>query len=507
MTGYLEGADAETFDLDVFLSGIDERLLASAEGRRILSRTCALTFALIYLPHHLRSDETGGVTFADFHLEVYRHARSWIRPVSVPASARDAWVAPRASGKSTLFYLVLPLWAACHAHAHFIAAFADSAPQAEQHLATFRHELETNELLRHDFPELCAPAKRPTGTTVSDNRHMVHQSNGFVFAARGVDSGVLGMKVGDRRPDVIVGDDVEPHEGVYSAYQAEKRRTTLLDAILPLNVFSRVVVVGTTVMAGSIVHQLVRTVTEPNGEHEAWVAEEGFRTHYFPPVVTRGDGSERSCWPAKWPMSYLESIRHTRSYAKNYANQPVNEDGDYWGPADFTYGDLPCARTLLSIDPATTNKRTSDPYGLSVVGYSPAGKKCVVRYAAGMRLSPAGLREQTGGLLARFPEVGAVLVETNTGGDHVVGTLGDLPVRILTVHQSESKEVRAARLLNHYQRGRVLHTQRLPALETEMKAFPKGLHDDMVDSTGSATWWFMDRKKAPAPSGTAAAYA
>lgn len=515
---YDRAADAETFDLDGWLSTLDERLLASPEGRRTLTRLDPMLFALLYLPHHLRGDETGGqVTFADFHLALFRHARSWVVPPSRPAAHRDVWVAPRSAGKSTLLFLALPLWAAAHGHARFIAAFADSAPQAEQHLATFRHELETNALLREDFPDLCAPARRPRGAPVADNRHLIQQRSGFAFTARGIDSGVLGMKIGDRRPDVIIGDDVEPHEGVYSAYQAAKRLITLLDAILPLNIFARVVLVGTVVMAGSIIHQLVRTVTDPGERQEEWIDTEHFQIHYFPPIVDRGDGTRRSCWPAKWPLGYLESIEHTRSYAKNFANRPVSLDGDFWGQDDIVYADPPVVRALLSIDPATTSKQTSHPYGLAVVGLSrpaPGGRRCVVRHAASMRMSPVALRAQVLGLLARFPEVGAVLIETNQGGElWDTSILHDLPVRVLTVHQGEPKDVRAARLLNHYQRRapdglpEVVHARRLPAAETEMFAYPRGLTDDVVDAIGTGAWWFLDRRKAAAPSGSSSVYA
>lgn len=509
-------ANAETFDLDGWLSTLDERLLASPEGRRVLTRTSPALFALLYLPHHLRGAETGGqITFADFHLALFRHARTWVVPLTEPAAHRDVWVAPRGAGKSTLLFLALPLWAAAHGLSRFAAAFADSGAQAEQHLATFRGELENNALLREDFPDLCEPATRPRGRTVADTQHMIHQRNGFTFAARGVDSGVLGMKVGHRRPDLLIADDIEPHEGIYSAYQAGQRLTTLLDAILPLNTFGRVVLVGTVVMAGSIIHQLARTVTEP-GERfpdSEWIETERFSVHYFPPVVDRPDGTRRSCWPAKWPLEYLEGIEHTRSYAKNFLNAPVSLDGDYWGRDDFVYADIPCSRTILSIDPATTEKRTSHPYGLAVVGKVAGLRRCVVKHAHSARMSPAGLRAYTLGTLGRFPEIGGVLIETNQGGDTWFSVLHDLPVRVATIHQSEPKPARATRLLNHYQKKlpdglpEFTHARRLPALEAEMTSYPNGLANDMVDAVGTAGFVFLDRKKSAAPSGTSAAYA
>ena len=59
-------------------------------------------------------------------------------------------------------------------------------------------------------------------------------------------------------------------------------------------------------------------------------------------------------WPSKWPLSFLKKIEHTRSYRKNYLNDPMAADGAYWSETDFTYGTFPTARTYLSVDGAVT---------------------------------------------------------------------------------------------------------------------------------------------------------
>lgn len=510
---YSPDATADTFDFlgyleEVpFLDQLDELGgEREAAGRREATRDDPMLFAVLYLSHHLRTEETGGrITWSDAHLEWLRDAKRWTRRPQKVAEERDAYVAPRGTGKSTFFFLFLPLWAAAHGHVRFAAAFADSAAQAQAHLATLKRELETNVRLRHDYPDLCAPAKRLRGVTVSDHVGMLHTKSGFVFAARGIDSGSLGMKVGSLRPDLLLLDDVEPDESNYSEYQKEKRLTTVRDTVLPLNVFARVVVVGTVTMPGSIVHNLVE---HGRGERtHAWVDEEGFRVHHALPILTNDRGEERSAWPAKWPMSFLNAIRRTRSFAKNYLNAPIPADGAYWTTEDLVieaaeeYGP-----TVLSIDPATTSKSTSDYTGLSVVSRTqvpvvPIGElhhKAYVRYAEKVRLPPAELRKKVLELLERFPEIGLVIVETNQGGDAWLEVLHDLPVRIRTVHQKASKEVRAQRALNYYQRGQVRHTVHLPALDEELLVFPRGMNDDLVDSTGTAVTFLLKPRDAKA---------
>ncbi|MFF4552721.1 hypothetical protein [Streptomyces sp. NPDC001422] len=507
-TGYLDGLDAETFDLHTYLAQFDARLLADPEGRRTLTRLDPLLFALVYLRHHLK-DADGRITFGDAHLDWCRAGRRWVRPPTEPAAERDAYIAPRNTGKSTWWFLLLPMWAAAHGHVQFAAAFAASATQAETHLSTFKREIDNNPLLRRDFPDLCAPAKRPSGASVADTQNMYVAKSGLIFAARGIDSSSLGMKVEEKRPDLLLLDDIEPDESSYSAALAAKRRTTLIDAILPLNIYARVVICGTVTMPGSIIHQLVRAA---KGVHaEAWIREEGIRAHHSLPIVERADGTERSMWPGKWPIGYLLEIRHTRSYAKNMANDPLAADGALWTPDDFRYPDgvEPVTHMMLSIDPATTAKKASDFTGLAVVSWSAQHQRCTVHAALALKVRPGPeLRDRVLALLDEFPRIGLVLIEVNQGGDTWRSSvLHDMPVRLKTVHQTEPKFVRAEGVLGLYQRGRVLHARKLPELEQQMCTFPKGPNDDMVDAVGSAVRRFIPvaKKQAP-PTAKRAAY-
>jgi hypothetical protein len=162
----------QPFNLAEYLGQFDPRLLADSEGRRILTRLDPLLFALCYAPHHLRGPETGdAITFSEFHIALAEYARELVKPLGRnPGERRDAWVAPRSAGKSSWLFLLIPLWLAAHGHRKFIAAFASSATQAQDHLMSLKRELENNPILRADYPDLCDPARRPKGTTESDSQ-------------------------------------------------------------------------------------------------------------------------------------------------------------------------------------------------------------------------------------------------------------------------------------------------------------------------------------------------
>ncbi|MET7739627.1 hypothetical protein [Streptomyces sp. NPDC005385] len=476
------------------LTSFDARLLETSEGRRSLGAADPLLFALIYLPNSLK-DALGRTSLAECHVEWAEVAKLWTVPVQKPKENRHAFLAPRATGKSTWWFLILPIWWAAYGYTKFIAAFASRDAQANNHLDNFKAALKNpeNKHLRKDFPNLVNYSRSIEGQYVS--------RSGFVFTAQGVDSQTLGMKHGDQRPDTLLLDDIEPDESSYSGAQAEKRLRTLQDAVLPLAEMARVVISGTVTMPGSITHQMIKWAKGFRAPDLEWVGLERIQVHHALPILTNEDGTERSFWPGNpvFSMEAMLPIRHTRQFMKNYLNDPMAVDAEYWRPEDFHYETFPCTKTILSIDGAVTTGRKSDFTGMAVVSYRPPGAgspdlgKCLVKHAVAVKLRGNELREKVLSILEMYPEIGGILVETNQGGDMWLETLHNMPVPIKTLHNSVSKTERAARALNFYQLNphRVSHVAPLGALEEQMCAFPQVPNDDLVDATGNAILMFL----------------
>ena len=535
---YDPAATAETFDVDRWLCQVDRQrdLLAISQGRRILTRLDPMLFALVYLRHHLVSDDTGGqMTFADPHFEWYRLMREWVRRHWEPRTWRHSFAAPRSSAKSTIWYLVAPLWAGAHGHSRFVAAFADSGTQAEMHLQSFRTELAHNARLRADFPLFCQAQRKPTGRTVADNEGMFQSRNGFVFAARGADTATLGMKVSERRPDVLILDDIEKHEAQYSLDMVKKRRDTIINAIFPLNERARVVIVGTTTRPGSIIHQLVQVADgerKPEGDEHGWIAEERITAHHHLPIVEH-DGRRRSIWPGKWSIEYLESIEGTRSFELNMLCNPRALDGDLWCAEDLLHG-VPgtVGRVYCWLDPPVTTKKGSDPAGIVIGGYLPlgaprlpalladrfrdpeqarrvlarrdaapvggkAGVGVVIYHAEETRKTGRPLLRHVAGAIARFEalwgkRVRGILCDVTQGGDLWGEAAEHIAVPLHSFTLSEGKEWRFARTLDHYQALRVFHAAELPALERQQLAYPRLANDDVLDAAAACVLAFLE---------------
>lgn len=523
---YDERANNRTFSVDGWLATLNWRLLEDSEGRRVLTRTDPLLFAVVYLRHHLISEETGGITLADCHFEWFRLAREWTIKDTGLRGWRHSFASPRSSGKSTAWYTLIPIWAAAHKHVKFVATFANGAHQAEMHLQTFRTEAAHNARLREDFPTLCTAVKKPTGRTVADNEGQYQSKSGFVWVARGVDVASLGMKVGVLRPGVLVLDDIEKDESRYSPGEVEKRLQTIIDAIFPLNERAKVVIVGTVTRPGSINHQLVKVadgLIDPGTEEAEtvkWIGDEKIIPHHHLPIIDEvGPGGatvRRSCWAEKWPLPYLESIEHTRNYKKNFENNPRAGAGMFWSDADFRYG-IPAGmrKEYLFIDPPVTHGVKADKCGIAVLGYAvgsgrlpsaderrrlgdewaitltreeaeAAGRsrlsRVCVLHAEEVHLTGAPLRDRVLTILEQRPGICAVVVETNQGGDLWKEIMKDLPVPLRTFTSSVAKEVRIGRALDFYQKFRVTHARPFGVLEDAQTAYPKVEYDDLLDA-------------------------
>lgn len=487
-----------------------EALLKTKAGRLALTKYDPLLFAWIYLRPHITADD-GSLTINEFHQFLIDYGIDVLtKSIYNPAEYRDCFIAPRNTGKTTWMFLILPIWAAAHKHQKFIAAFSDSSSQAEEHLKTFMAELQDNDKLKEDFLDLCTPKMGGfRDRIIAANRNQYIAESGFVFMVKGADNSVLGMKVGKLRPTWIILDDIEKDESNYSDAMIQTRLKTLQDAIFPLNVYAKVTLVGTTTKPGAIIDQ-IRKVNVMHSEYDGtnaefredlphelrWVVDENFKCNHIRALITDSNG-ERSLWPEKWPLEWLQQQRHTRSFAKNYQCEPISEDAGYWDDGDFTiigqneypteWGD-----TLISVDPAITTNKKSDFTGIAIISKPRNGKICYVRHVEQVKLGPAELKLRVQELINQF-DAKLVYVETNQGGDLWKQVFEGITAKVKPMKQYEKKEERARRVHDLYQRTPtlVVHTAHWPAAEEQLMNFPKGLHDDMVDAITTGVLYFM----------------
>lgn len=214
---------------------------------------------------------------------------------------------PRGWGKTTLCQWAV-MWAILYGHRRFSVYVGATDEAATARLDEIKIELETNELLFEDFPEVCKPVRalegitqRGRGQTVEgqrtritwlDNRIVLPTipgsvSSGSVIAARGITSrGLRGMKVTTAeskvlRPDIAIPDDPQDDQSAVSPDQCRKRLRIINSTILRLpgpKVRIAAFVPCTVIAANDLADQLLNPELNPRWNGQRTVALERLPT-------------------------------------------------------------------------------------------------------------------------------------------------------------------------------------------------------------------------------------
>lgn len=466
--------------------------------KKICSRE-PLIFALVYLRHHLSSEETGGRrSLNPLHIFLAENAATyWPFPLE-PKECRVAIVGPRFSGKSTWVYLILPLWGGAYSWRVFQLFLSSSGDNARQHLGNLRHELATNELLRADFPELCEPERRK-GRSVGDTQEVFRSASGVTFMAKGIDAKNAGRIEKRVRPDMIAIDDVEPF-GKYSSQSREDRLNVIVNAILPMNINAAVYIVGTVVRFGAIMHDVVNAASG-NGVVD-WIKDENFQAKYWPVYgINSRTREEESFWPERYSLRFIKSQLHIDSFQLSHMNQPVTGGDGLFSKQDIKYGaPFTVQSHTLVIDPAVSVGEKSDFTGVAVIGFDANKWNAFVEYAKGVRLDPERMRELVRVLLDKFPTIDTVVIETIQGGMYVVeGIKSVVPkhIRFEVFNEYGSKPSRIRQLHDYCQRGWAFFGSDVNGCIAQALAYPNVDHDDIIDAVAKGCNYNLRKRPIP----------
>ncbi len=453
---------------------------AGAAYRRHITKPSPLLFAVTYFGHLLRQSDTGVMSFATMHLDLCSSARRW--PDGGPQ--RDAWVGPREVGKSAWLFVILPAWALAHGHSRYFLAFAFNEQMAKGQLVNLLDELKTNELLAHDFPELALRRGAAGGRT--------RLAGGATIAANGMGGTLLGTRSGADRPDLIVGDDLQPGEVDNSPELVRKNESRLLRNILPMNTRAVVAVTGTVTMRDDLIHPVVHAALRRPGA-PSWVVRERFTPHYYPAL--RPDGT--SLWPQRWPVGELVAMREADplGFSLNYQNDPSDtSQATWWTPEIFRYDEaFPVASRVIHIDGATTKRKRSDLTVLAQVGRDVAGLRACVERVEWGRWDILETRAKVHEFCRPLRIKPSVRIEGNQGGDTWLDSLAPWPVDVAAevVYTQIPKDIRIKRGHKHYARRAVVHAWEMPELQGELCVWPNGDHDDIPDAVAGGIAWAL----------------
>lgn len=174
-------------------------------------------FGSCYLPHYFTLPPPA------FHREL---DRLWVRRVMKGrdplkegeamlslTGTRSAIAAPRGHAKSTVMSLKNALHAALYGYKKYILLISDTEGQAAGFLDAVKNELEYNEAILRDFGPQAGKTWKSSCAVLK---------NGCRIDAVGSGQKLRGRRHFQRRPDLILCDDIENDEGVRTAEQRQK---------------------------------------------------------------------------------------------------------------------------------------------------------------------------------------------------------------------------------------------------------------------------------------------
>lgn len=298
-----------------------------------------------------------------------------------------AVAAPRGHAKSTAITLAYILAMMLFRIRDFCLLVSDTEGQAIEFLGDIKEELEDNEALRETFGVNKLLKSTETNVIVQMN-----DGHRFRIQAKGSEQKVRGLKWRNRRPNLIVGDDLENDEIVMNPERREKFRRWFMNALIPCGSDDVVIrVVGTILHADSM---LQRILEDPTWKTLFYEAENG--------------SFENILWPEQYSAERLRQIYKAYSaqgdpegYAQEYRNQPVAIENAYFN-IDYFFdmersdkGErlLPNLEYYAAADFAISEKERADYTVIIVGGMSPEGKLHIVDLKRGRWDSEAIISE------------------------------------------------------------------------------------------------------------------
>ncbi|MDD5670047.1 MAG: phage terminase large subunit [Candidatus Omnitrophica bacterium] len=200
------------------------------------------------------------VSDAPFHVELV----TLLSEASKKRGAKIAIAAPRGSAKSTVITLEYVLYSICNKLEPFILIISSTSGQAEDFLNSIKKELESNQELIEDFPDICEIGKKPGPERWRKNEIITR--NGIKVLALSPGQQIRGRRNKEIRPSLIILDDVETDE-MQSLEQYDKLLNWFTKSLLKAGSAET-----NLILAGTIHHynSLLALYVHPK-QHPGWI--------------------------------------------------------------------------------------------------------------------------------------------------------------------------------------------------------------------------------------------
>jgi predicted phage terminase large subunit-like protein len=400
-----------------------------------------------------------------------------------------AWAAPRHHSKSTSITFTFAMAVIVFRMRDHILIISDSEGQAVAQLKEIKNEFYENE-------ELCADFGFRQFLKDTDTEIILEFADGYLvrILARGSEQRLRGMKWRGKRPNLVLGDDLEFDEIVSNPERLKKFKDWFYKQLLPIGSKDCLFrLVGTILAFNSLLMDLMN---DPGWKSRLWSAHEAF------------DDFTNILWPEKWPEADLRALRQlfinagkSDGYSQEMLNRPIAEGNSFFEREDML--DIPFAQYrdwetdpgkrpvifYASVDLAVSTRQSADRSVINIATVDADRYLDVIDVRLG-RWDPKELVDQIFEAHDSY-EPDTWFIESGTILKAIGPYLEEEMARrncFLTLHlmvPSKDKVTRAKSIQARHKARRVRYDKSAdwyPGVEQEMLQFPRGAHDDFVDT-------------------------
>lgn len=490
-------------DLQKFIEASNEGWSDKAED--ILSRRESVFdpqngfeyFVSHYFPHYVRSPHK-----SQLHHYLFKRLPEIIQS---PKKCLDAIAAPRGEAKSTIVSQLFVLWCLVTNRKKYALIVMDSIDQAYPMLEAIKAELEFNNRIGIDFPEIAGVGRVwQVGTIITKFDQKVQVA--------GSGKKLRGLRHGAYRPDLVVLDDIENDEQVRSPEQRDKLHNWLKKTVLPLGSADGkldIVYIGTILHYDSVLNRTLASKAWHTAHFKAILQmpdnmalwdkwEEFYLTEgelvadaFYSANKAEMDKGAIVSWAAR-PILDLMKIRARDGHStfdSEYQNDPVSGDDAIFANSIQYWTELPDDLIYFgALDPSMGKAGASrDPSAILVGGYHRASGKLYVVEAQIKKRLPDLIIEDVIRLHSQY-NCHRWFVETVQFQEFLQTELvkrsaqRGKPVPATATKPNSDKMLRIESLQPHIANGLILLHRSQSTLESQLRHFPKADHDDGPDA-------------------------
>jgi len=409
-----------------------------------------------------------------------------------------ALAAPRGHAKSTSITFAWLLAAVLFREHQFVILVSDTETQATMFLGDIKQELIENE-------DLVALFGIKKFVKLAETDIIVELTDGYRFRimAKGSEQKLRGLKWANKRPDLILCDDLENDEITNNSERRIKFRRWFYGALLPSKSSGgKVVIVGTILHLDSLLERIMPQVTSDSTVYDG-LREYSTNTRAMWKAVkykAHNEDYSKILWEDRFSEEKLKAIKQgyldqgmPDMYSQEYLNYPVDESNAYFRRDDFLpLTDEDRKQNLVyyaAVDFAVSTRDRSDFTVIAIVGSDPSGILHVIDIRRGRWDAEQIVGEMFSVQQRYSPEL--YIVEQGTIHNSIRPFLDremrkrNIYLNLYPVVPTKDKLTRARSLQARLRAGGVHFDKDASwyiALEDEMVRFPKDRHDDQVDA-------------------------